>query len=270
MSNKDWGGTDKIWNSIRRPLVPCDSDLALIFDACGPDLLARQSARVLVLGVTPALVRAPWPAGFEICAVDFDPKMIKALWPEHPAGQSRIVCADWKSMPFPDDHFDLVIGDCSFCALPSLLDYRDVLAEVMRVKRSNAPIITRFFMQPETRLSLRELPKMVKVAPFSNFSPSEIRLLVGIAASGDDAVVKFDQIPQRVADEWGDFEAYIAALGQSGADAERTKATFSLRHQLNYPCLQQISEQFSAFGLALQLREPDYPSGHFCPTICFG
>lgn len=269
MTGVDWGVSNEIWRTIRPPLVPCEADIDLLFQACGPDLLARPNARVLVLGVTPALICAPWPTGFEFCAVDFDPKMISVLWADGLPARARVTCADWKEMPFPDDHFDLVVGDCSFCALPSLEDYYAVLREVSRVKRPNAPIICRFFIRPDIDLSLGNLPDLLKGPPFPNFSSPEVRLLISISARGEDAVTKFDEIPKLVEDVWGDFDAYLAALGQLDAEAERARATFSLPHRINYPSLQQISDQFSAFDLSQQVHFPDYPSGLFCPTIRF-
>jgi hypothetical protein len=269
MTNGDWGVSKEIWRTIRPPLVPCEQDIELLFQACGPELLARPNGRVLVLGVTPALICAPWPTGFEFCAVDFDPKMISALWPDGLPERASVTCADWKEMPFPDDHFDLVIGDCSFCALPSLGDSFDVLKEVLRVKRSEAPIISRFFIRPDMDLSLRKLPDLIKEPRFSTFSPSEVRLLISISARGEDAVTKFDDVPKLIEEVWGNFDAYLVALGQMDVDAARTKATFSLPHRINYPSLEQIKGQFSAFGLSPQAHSPDYPSGLFCPTIHF-
>lgn len=269
MAEQIWGGGKELWRNIRPPLVPSQQDIDLLFDACGPELLQRSAARILVLGVTPGLISAPWPAGFELSAVDFDPMMIKALWPHEPPARATVFCADWKSMPFPDDHFDLVIGDCSFCALPSLADYAGVLSEVARVKKTDAPIICRFFMQSDPRLDTATLPERCTAGPFAHFSGPEKNLLIAIAASGADAVTHYDQVIGYVEDIWGNFEDYVAALGQIPDEVARAQAVFALPHQLNYPSLAQITAAFGAFGLTPQLRVPDYPSGPFCPTIRF-
>ena len=270
MTEQNWGGSKEIWRNIRPPLVPVQQDIDLVFDACGADLLQRPTARILVLGVTPALISAPWPTGFELCAVDFDPMMINALWPDEKPARASVICADWKSMPFPDDYFDLVIGDCSFCALPSLADYAGVLAEVDRVKKADARVICRFFMQSEPRLTLADLPDLCTAGALAHFSGPEKNLMIAIAASGEDAVTHYRTVIGHVEKIWGDFENYVTVLGQSPEEVARVKSVFSLSHQLNYPTLRQIADQFAAFGLKPQVRVPDYPSGPFCPTIAFG
>lgn len=265
----NWGVNKSLWQSIKPPLIPSAEDASLMWSACPAELLARDHARVLVLGVTPALVNMPWPAGFEICAVDFDPAMIETLWVDGQDARSSVICANWSAMPFPDDHFDLVVGDCSFCALPGLDAYQAVLSEIVRVKRDDAPIICRFFMQSTPRLTMHSVVEKLGDPLLSQCAPAARRLLIPIAVSGEDAAVTYNCVEDRIACEWGPFDAFLAAMGLDGEEEARSRLAFSLPHRLNFPTLAQITRQFAAAGLTPTVHVPGYPAGQFCPTIRF-
>jgi hypothetical protein len=264
MSKGEWAGDEAIWQTISPPMIPTAEDVALILRACQAVLSRTAPPRVLVLGVTPALVDAGWPSGAEIHAVDYDQAMIDLLW--LPRENAHCHCARWQEMPFADDHFDLVVGDCSFNALPSLADYPAVLREIVRVKRADAPVIARFFMQSDPRDTLAGLRRDADGRLAGLSSPAK-RLLIAIAAAAADASLNLRDVPLRIAERCGPLEEYLAALGQSPAEISRAVRTYASGQHLNYPSSQQILEQFGPFFDEVELAFPAYDAGANCPTV---
>jgi len=264
-TDSNWGTDGAIWRAISPPLVPSVEDVELVRKACPPELIKPSAApRILLLGVTPMLAGAAWPALSELHAVDYDEVMIDTLW--QPREHAYCHCARWQEMPFPDGFFDLVIGDCSFNALPATADYAEVLREIARVSRPSAPLICRFFMQSQPRLSLGELAREA-AGRFGEYSSAARRLLIPIAASEDDGTIHWTDIPHRICEQFGDVAAFLAVLGQEGEDKARALRTYELDQWLNYPSPERIREIFGQYYSEIGFNYPDYDCGQFCPIV---
>jgi ubiquinone/menaquinone biosynthesis C-methylase UbiE len=265
MTASKWGTLTELWRNIPPPFRPIDEDLGLYRMACPPQLLAPQSnARILVLGVTPALIQAEWPADCEMHAVDYDEAMIEA---QQASGCTvNYHCERWQEMPFPDDHFDLVIGDCSLNALPAIPEYFDVLREVRRVMRDGAPLVCRFFMQASPRLTLTRVAAEAD-GEFSTFSDAAKRLLIPIAASDEDGSHYARNIANRIREQFGDVDDFLEVLGQTPEGTERAKATFAMDQRLNYPDRDRIETELGQFFSSVKFAFPQYDAGGFCPIV---
>jgi SAM-dependent methyltransferase len=254
-----------MWKTIPAPFAPSAQDVELIRRNCPIDLMADEAApRILILGVTPALINARWPASSEIHAVDYDPVMIEALWQEREGASCH--CARWQDLPFADNFFDLIVGDCSFNALPAIPEYEGVLKEIARVGKPSCTMISRFFMQSKPRLSLSILISEA-TGRFAGFGASARRLLIPIAASGLDGSLSSKDIRGRIVDECGDVDEFLAALQQEGEDKERALRTFAFDQRLNYPNKQQVEDTFGRYFDVITFSFPEYDCGQFCPTI---
>jgi hypothetical protein len=266
-----WRGHSEVWrqNGVRPPWVPTEEDVLLMQRAC-PELASfSEKTKVLVLGVTPAVVMARWLEGFEVKAVDYDPDMIAALWQPEAGDRAEAICADWSAMPFPDDEFDLVVGDSSFCALPSLSHYRAVLAEIMRVKRPEAPIITRFFLRPDNPPAFSDIVDPGGTLLLKEHEQTELRFLTIMAACDPDGIMDHQQIAQKIRSRWGDLDAYIDAVSSDEAEASRYRLAMERTQCLNFPSLGQIRDQAGSCGLSPTVFLPTYRLAAFCPTIRF-
>jgi len=268
MSNSNWGMDEQIWRTGAPPYIPTAQDVGLVQRACPPAIMAADSApRILVLGVTPALVAAPWPERSEIHAVDYDQVMIDLHW--EPAENRQCHLARWQALPFPDRHFDLVVGDGSFNSLPALDAYDEVLRELARVRRPGAPVIARFFMQAEPRRPLADLPREA-LTLFAGWSSTAKRMAVVIAAAQDDASLYFCDIPGRIAEQWGDVDEFLAALGQTPAEIERAKQTYAMPQHVNHPTRGQIRGCLEPHFSSVEFNFPAYDIGAQCPIVsCF-
>lgn len=267
MTSGTWGADGEMWQTVTPPFTPSREDLELFRRAC-PDALMGEGGtpRVLVLGVTPRLIAAPWPRGTELHAVDYDEMMISSLWQPREGGACHL--AKWQDMPFPDDHFDIVIGDCSFNALASVDEYAGVVREIARVLRPGAPLIARFFLQSQPRLRLGQLPDDA-AGRFAAFAAASKRLLVLIASADAQGLMHAPAIPGRIEAEWGDVDAFLAALGQSPEEAGRAKHTYALDQRLNFPTEEEIGQRFAPFFADIRFEYPAYDVGRHCPIVRF-
>lgn len=263
MSDSNWNTDGQVWRTIKPPLVPTEEDIGLVLEACRPTIEGLgRSPRILVLGVTPALLDAPWPKGSEIHSVDYDEVMIEIMWKDGEGRRGH--CSDWRSMPFSDGLFDLVVGDCSFNALPGLQEYPSVLKEIGRVSAPGARLVCRFFMQSTPRLTLVELP-----AETVGLAPSSVRLLLAIASADDEGALRFTDVFRLLAEEGLDFGDYLSELGHDTADIERTRKILQADQRLNYPTREQIEPLFEPFYSQVELQHPTYDVGRFCPILRF-
>jgi SAM-dependent methyltransferase len=256
-----------MWRTIPLPYIPCEDDWDAFLKACPPALLETDAApRILILGVTPPLVIAPWPAAAELYAVDFDQGTIDTLWQ---AGENRnALCERWQDMSFEDDFFDLIIGDCSFNALPGLDDYAAVIREIDRVRKPGVPIITRFFLQPQPRLTLAKLKEEASGA-FSDYRPYARLMLVPIAASEENGTLHATDTAGRIIAQCGDVDEFLVALGLDEEGQWRAHRTFEFDQYLNFPDLDRITGMFEETFPEIDVFEPAYDCGAFCPTIRF-
>lgn len=266
-----WRGHVNVWrnNGIRPPWVPTFEDVTLMQRAFSEGIPSSRKARVLILGVTPAIVMARWLEDSEIMAADYDKDMIDALWPADAGNRTQAVCADWSALPFPDDHFDLVVGDGSFCALPELTHYPAVLAEILRVKRKAAPIITRFFVRPDASPTFHHIVSEDGILMLPDHEPSELRFLTLMAACDPDGVLDHQTIAEKIRRQWGDLDRYIAAAWPDEQAAAMFRLVLERKQCLNFPTYRQIDEQFAPFGLRGTAFVPSYRVGACCPTIRF-
>lgn len=265
MSHSTWGTDERVWPTIPPPLIPTPEDIQLLRKMCPPELLLPASSpRILMLGATPALAEAGWPAAAELHAVDYDQVMLDLF--EQSAFRAHRHSARWQAMPFPDGHFDLVIGDCSLNALPGLADYDEVLKEIVRVSKSNAPLVSRFFMQSEPRLSLVTLVERSRTE-FAHYSNPSKRLLIALAASHEDGHINLADIAERVREQWGEIGDYLAALGQTSEEIARTIHIYQRNQYLNYPTKARIASKLGRYFGQIAFEFPTYDCGGYCPMV---
>jgi SAM-dependent methyltransferase len=267
MANSIWGTQVDIWPTIPSPFSPSSEDLRLYQQACPPELLAEGSApRILVLGVTPQLTNAPWPRDAELHAVDYDEQMIATLWKPREGAQCHQV--RWQDMPFEDAYFDVIVGDCAFNALPSQDEYEGVLRQVARVRRPGAPLITRFFVQPDPRPTLAQVVDLAR-SELADLSPPAKRLLVYMASSDAESRLCNPEGAERIREQWGDLESFLGAMGQTPEDMELTKLVLTFDQRVHYPNEQDIRRRFAPFFGDIGFTYPATTIGQRCPIVRF-
>ena len=108
-----WRAFAAQYGLIESPLRPCEEDVRIVEEmiAAETELFgAGAKKRAWLLGITPEIAMARWPQDVDLLAVERVGAVIDAAWPGDTESR-RAICADWLRAPFPDESFDLAIGD---------------------------------------------------------------------------------------------------------------------------------------------------------------
>ncbi|MBW2982298.1 class I SAM-dependent methyltransferase [Candidatus Woesearchaeota archaeon] len=107
-----------------------------------------KKGKALVLGATPALRDILAKFNLEVTIVDINKKMIKAMnrLIAHKK-KEKIVESNWLKMPFPDNHFDIILGDLTISNLDAKNQPR-FFKEVKRILKPTGYWIHRIFLMP--------------------------------------------------------------------------------------------------------------------------
>ncbi len=190
MSESHWTQHAKQWQLLDSPLRPHADDIAIYQGLLNQHVATKTRLVVVVLGVTPEIVKLQWPDGTHLHAIERVAEMAQSCWQDQP--DRRLHLADWLQMPLPNDSVDLVIGDGCFTNLASEHQYLALYAEIGRVLKLGGHFIHRYF----TQSPIKENPVAVLATPDDNFHAYKWRLAMSLQpdfASG----VKLADIWQR-------------------------------------------------------------------------
>jgi ubiquinone/menaquinone biosynthesis C-methylase UbiE len=143
MSGRTEGSTDdpgrqaavRKWNRAARALDAKDRGEELRYGPYKTHLFSRARGRTLLVAAGTGIDFKYLPAGLEVTAIDFSPRML--AFAEHRKGQSAspltLRHADVTALDMPDGSFDTVITSCTFCSVPDpvrgLREVRRVLSD---------------------------------------------------------------------------------------------------------------------------------------------
>lgn len=139
------------WALFSSPGRPCDEDVIIFEEMLAADtdlFVTTAKKRAWLLGITSEIVAAPWLQKFDLFAVERVRAMIDAMWPGD-TGQRQAICADWTRAPFPDDSFDLVIGDGCLMVVGFPDELSRLLESLHRILRSDGYLMLRLFCRPD-------------------------------------------------------------------------------------------------------------------------
>ncbi|MDX2480819.1 MAG: class I SAM-dependent methyltransferase [Desulfuromusa sp.] len=261
-----WSAIASIWQQVGVPLRPSSDDIGFILDEVAQWSDRKGPPRVLIMGVTPELHDLAWPDGTRLLAVDHTLGMIQAVWPGYPG---TALCADWRSLPFREASWDMVVCDGGV----TLVDYPSghiALVETLaRVIASGGLCVLRLFTpsrDPEdSHLVLDELLE----GKIANLNLLKLRLGMALQHSATEGIA--------VSDVWNaihravpDFERLAEGIGWP---LEHLLAINSYRdspNRYNFLSVEQVTELFCTDPGGFQLkrlRVPEYELGDRCPTI---
>lgn len=89
-----------------------------------------EGRKILEVGVGTGKNIPFYPAGAEITAIDFSPRMLERAWQRADAATTRVELRemDVQSLAFPDQSFDAVVTSCVFCSVPDpVAGFRELL-----------------------------------------------------------------------------------------------------------------------------------------------
>jgi ubiquinone/menaquinone biosynthesis C-methylase UbiE len=144
-----WEGYAKRYATLYwQPGKPSAGDLQ-IYSNFMKKASGGKKGKVLVLGATPSVRDVVSKFSTEICCIDMSAVMFKEMTKlTHHNKKEKFVQGNWIKMPFPDNYFDMVVGDLVF----ENLDARTkplFVKEVHRVLQKGGYWIHRIFYVPE-------------------------------------------------------------------------------------------------------------------------
>ncbi len=142
----------------RSPAVPSISEQKTYEKFLKQALKNKKDPKVLILGVTPELRDIALKNNCQVVCIDISREMIKIMKPlikYKGVKKEKIINANWLTVSFPKNSFDLVMGDGTLTNLLSIHDVRKLLFKIQRV------------LKPEGFFLIRELIHLSnKKAPF--------------------------------------------------------------------------------------------------------
>lgn len=189
---EQWDSRSRQWGHMGVPQRPGPQDVQLFLDLI--DLMADGRpgrplrGEVGVFGVTPEVVGLPWPDGCSLAAFDLSAEMIRRVWSPHPRIPSRVVQANWRSLPVAGETFSLMIGDGIFTAIGSSEGVARALAEAARVLQPGARLLVRCFLRPERLEPLAQLVLDVDAGRIRYFGSLKWRLAMSLCDPASSVV----------------------------------------------------------------------------------
>lgn len=262
-----WEKHSRQWDKVGPPLKPSREDGELILSGLR-EVFNQQpgECKVAILGVTPELVRLPWPSAVVLNAYDHSEQMIASVWSPHPNVPSIATQARWQHLPVDDATYHAAAGDGSLNVLPGLNDYKEVLKELHRVMLPNSIAVIRCFLRPDIAESLEEVRDGVLSGRVGSFHAFKWRLAMslvdglGASVAVSDIHTAFEALfPSRalLAEITGWPEEQIDTI-----DAYRGLAT-----RYSFPTLQEMRTHCAPYFAVRDINYSTYELAERCPTL---
>lgn len=268
MAEDHWKNTTlNLKPPVRPPWHPSREDAAFMREWTSPILEKTPVPRVLVLGVTPEIVKLAWPPGAHIVGIDSSPAMIASLWQRNASALSHVACARWQLMPLKDAQFDAVVGDGSLNALSSLEEYGKVLGEVSRVLKPEGALVLRCFVRPPHA----ETPERVLFKAMEGQLPTTaaFRLRFAFAVADADGSIGLAALHDAFNALVPDRDALARITGWPRQDIDRVDTDKGSRVRLTFPTQSQlVSLSEPIFRIEVSARGT-YTQAEHCPTFLF-
>lgn len=263
-----WQNHSRQWNLVGAPLKPSAQDGVLMMKLVPTCLGASQPVRrIAVLGVTPELMQLDWPQGVELAAFDHSEHMLQSVWAPNPMFATHVTLASWQALPVDDAHFDLVVGDGSFNALPSLVEYAPVFQELARISCEKAVMVLRCFVRPDEAESMAQIQHAAMSGLVYSFHALKWRIAMSLAAKDHGAVA--------VREIYDTFEAYfdresLARITGWPITVINTIDAYKMADTVyTFPTLAQWRDCCQPLWRVDQVLYADYELAQRCPTLRF-
>jgi SAM-dependent methyltransferase len=186
------------WDLLGSPVRPCAEDIRIVEEMLATEtgLLGMPAKkRTLLLGVTPEIAAARWSQEVELLAVERVRAMIDLVWPGD-TDSRQAICADWLHVPFPDESFDLVIGDGCLTPVGFPDELSRLLASVHRRLRRDGYLMLRLFCRPDVGETPDAVIAALQSGAIGSIHAFKWRLAMAIQGIADSPDVAVDEIWQ--------------------------------------------------------------------------
>jgi len=205
------------WDLLASPVRPCAEDVRIaedLFFAEASRTGAHGRQRACLLGVTPEIATVPWLEEFDLVAVERVQAMIDSVWPGNTANRCA-VRADWRRLPFPDECFDLLIGDGCLTPVGFPDELAQFLASLHRCLRQGGYLMLRLFCRPDVPETPDSVIAALRAGAIGSIHAFKWRLSMALQASTDAPDVAVNDVWQAWRAANFDANALAAARGWS-------------------------------------------------------
>jgi SAM-dependent methyltransferase len=266
MTQQEWTRQADQWSRIGSPLRPGPEDTALVLELAAPALIDADPS-IGVLGVTPELVRLPWPDAARITAIDSSARMLATVWTPHPVRPSAAIRGRWQEMPLDARCLDVAVGDGSLNALESTKIYDEVLGEVARVLKSTGRLILRCFVRPDPSETLESVRAATMAGQISSFHAFKWRLAMAIPVD-DDFRLPLKRIHAAFSELFPDRSRLARATDWSEGTIGTIDVYASTDICFTFPDLATMVRHASQWFELVDVKYGTYELAERCPTVC--
>lgn len=261
-----WRDIGRMWSLVGAPLRPGPEDVAFVESELeGRDGTAGPP-RALILGVTPELYHASWPAGASVMAVDHTRGMIDAIWP---GPRDDVLCAEWTSIPLPDASRDMALCDGGFHLLGHPDGQRALVGELRRLISPGGLCVVRLFIPPPVAERPDDVLEDMEQGRIPSINVLKLRL--GMALQKDAAEgVGVDEVWDRLHAVAPDLEELAERIGWPVDETLVINTYRGSPNRYYFVTVDQVRDLFCGDGFEFErLHVPDYTLGERCPTVVF-
>lgn len=228
---------------------------------------AGAKKRVWLLGVTPELATACWPQGVVLVAVERVRAMIDAVWPGDTDSRWAI-CADWLHAPFPDEDFDLAIGDGCLTAVGFPDGLSRLLASGHRCLRRDGCLMLRLFCRPEVAETPDAVIAALRSGEIGSFHAFKWRLAMALQGIDNAPDVAVDAVWQVWNAARIDARALAEASGWSLAEVGTIESYRGSPARYNFMRFDETIRYLQHAGFDLvATRVGHYELAENCPHV---
>ena len=267
VASEHWSPLANYWKQVGTPLRPSFEDSNLYLRFAQEWIDCHGTPRVLLLGVTPEIYQLPWPKGHTFIAADRTPAMIEHVWP---GSRANVVLADWRSLPFRPDSFDLVFCDGGLHLLSYPDGQRQLINRLHQVVAPGGRCIFRLFVPPSTFESPEMVLKDLLAGQIENLNLLKLRLGMAMQSS-PQAGSSLRSIWNRLRELSSDWQTLATLLQWEFNHLKAIDAYRDSEALYHFVSITEAANLFCEFGQFSYNQGfiPDYPLGERCPFVVF-
>jgi hypothetical protein len=261
-----WRLFARSFGSLGPPLRPSGGDLEIARKTVAEvsERLQGRPLRALLLGVTPELATMGLPEPCTLVAADNCLPMIQAVWPES-GPHRRVICADWRELPFASSSLDIVLGDGSANCLKYPDGLRRMASELRDPIVPGGRLVLRCYAQMESPETPDEVFADQDNPALPSFHHFKFRLLMAMQTDAHRGI--------RVRDVYREWRARLnggcrrSGPGWQPADLATIEFYKDADTVHTFPTLAQFQAVLAEYFDEIAVHRPRYVLGERCPTM---
>lgn len=265
MNSNHWDQHALNWDNFSSPLRPHQEDIDWLNNK-----IQKQTGRLrngLLLGVTPELVQLNWPSAFYLTAVDACQGMIQNVGMSVQKNNIfSAVNANWLSLPFGDQTFDVILGDGILIFFDYVKSIFNLQQNISRCLRLDGIFYLRVFVRSSDFDSIDNLVSDVYQNKLENFHVLKWRLAMILHKNLDNGVKTHD-VFKKCWEVFGSEKALNEITGWSLNSIRTINAYQNSKAIYYFPNYNELLQMMNVNFDVIDVYWPTYQLGMCCPSF---